>query len=62
MKKEPYDYDSIWVVSVDSTKDQSIRKDNKEKIEYIRNELNTLSESDNYLDKVRYKILLKMVQ
>ena len=61
MKKEQYDYDSIWAVSVDSTKDQPIRKDNKERTEYIRNELNTLAESDNHLDKVRYKILLKMV-
>jgi len=61
MKKESYDYDSIWSVSVDSTKDQPIRKDNKEKREYIRNELNELAESDNWLDQVRYKILLKMV-
>ena len=46
---------------IDMQKDQPIRKDNKEKTEYIRNELNTLAESDNYLDQVRYKILLKMV-
>ena len=47
MTKEAYDYDSIRQVSVESRKDIPIRKDNKEKREYIRNELNELAMSEN---------------
>jgi|GEM_PF-5791832 len=46
---------------IEHNKNQPIWESNKEKKEYIRNELNELAMSENGWDKIRYKILLKSV-
>jgi hypothetical protein len=43
---------------IEYNKNEPIRKDNREKKEYIRIEINGLAESDEELDKIKYKILL----
>lgn len=63
MKKEPYDYDTIRQASVESRKDIPIRKDNKERVEYIRREKEEIKTLENKteFDKHRLILLSKLV-
>ena len=63
MKKEQYNYDSIWAVSIEFTKNAPIWVSNKERKGYINREYEETKALENKteFDKHRLTLLSKLV-
>ena len=62
-RKSQREYNQEIIDFIDHNKNQPIWESNKEKMEYIMQEIQSIRENgaESYIDKIRYDMLLKIV-